>query len=345
MNTKTVRQGGVLAVAAILAGSAIFGGAPAPAKAAALAPAFSAADSQRLLGRDGRFTVLLLGSDARPSLSGLRTDAILVASVNPNTRKAAVFSIPRDVVNFPLSATRRYPYKINSLYSYLARTRAGNPGTNLRKIIGSGLGIEIDGFVMVGFTGLRKLTNSIGGVPIYFPTRLCDSYYSVRAGHHGVCFPLGTPPKTEVLRDVRRCSGTTCWTEARALAYVRIRHVDSDFGRARRQQKFIASTINVVKNRGVAALPALLSVAAMTDVKKTDVPNLAYYGQLIFGMVARADLVTAKRVVFQPTTYATRLSGTTYRIALRLSVVRQWIRVNFPQVQAGAVWLPPPPTP
>lgn len=34
---------------------------------------------------DGRLTVLLLGSDHRPTLSGERTDVIMVMTINPNT--------------------------------------------------------------------------------------------------------------------------------------------------------------------------------------------------------------------------------------------------------------------
>ncbi len=130
--------------------------------------------SRRILGRDGRFTILLLGSDSRPSHPGIRTDTIVVASVDPVTRRAAAVSIPRDTVNFPLSGGRTYRGKINALYQALGHTTR-SPGTALRKIVGTALGIEIDAYVVVGFDGFRKLVNNVRGLDVYVARSFYDS--------------------------------------------------------------------------------------------------------------------------------------------------------------------------
>lgn len=49
-----------------------------------------------------RITVLLAGGDAGPGRGGLRTDSIMVASFDVQTGKAAIFSIPRNLAQFPL---------------------------------------------------------------------------------------------------------------------------------------------------------------------------------------------------------------------------------------------------
>ena len=41
--------------------------------------------TEDLVGKDGRFTVLILGSDNRKGIVGERTDTMVVASLNPRT--------------------------------------------------------------------------------------------------------------------------------------------------------------------------------------------------------------------------------------------------------------------
>src|SRR3954454_11634102 len=103
-----------------------------------------------LLGTDGRLTVLLLGSDYRPAHPGNRTDAIMVVSVDPVSGKAAGFSIPRDTGNFPLPGGGVYKGKINALYQEL-ESRTGHGGVALSKAMAKAFGIEIDGYIFIGF--------------------------------------------------------------------------------------------------------------------------------------------------------------------------------------------------
>jgi LCP family protein required for cell wall assembly len=288
---------------------------------------YTAAQSQAILGRDGRFTILLLGSDARAGGLVSRTDAILVASVDPVSGRAAVFSIPRDVVYFPLSARTKFPGKINALYPWLAKKYgASSAGRRMRGIIGNALGIEIDSYALIGFTGFRRLVDTIGGVDVYVARTLRDPKYTILVNG--------------VRRRVTFYAGWNHLTNQRALAYVRIRYVDSDYARARRQQQFIIATIKKVLSLGPDAALAGL-VAASTGVIRTDLPLAD--APLVFAMVARADLTNAKRVVFGPTTYA--YSAGYGRIALRLTAVRTWIRRYFPPVHPLGTWLPPEPAP
>ena len=328
MNTDRLRRGAAVAFAAIVAASAVATGpAPKAAKAADLAATSTPADSLRILGRDGRFTILLLGSDARPGLSGLRTDAILIASVDPVTGKAAIASIPRDTASFPLAPLRagNFPGKINALYSWIKRYYPRrNPGTELRKIIGKALGIEIDAFALTGFDGFRRLVNNVGGVDVYVPQTLYDPVYSMRRGQRGVHFYRGR----NHLADLR------------GLAYARIRHLaGGDYNRARRQQQLIVAAEQKVEARGVGSLASLL--LAGRGLYKTDLP-LAL-APLIFAIVSQADVAHARRTVFQPRTFAYAISG--YRNILRMAVCRAWVRTYFPPIHALNAWLPPEPTP
>ena len=69
------------------------------------------------LGKDGRLTVLLIGSDWRPNAGGERLDVIMVATIDPETGKAAVVSIPRDLSGIPLAGgSNSGGMRVNSIY-------------------------------------------------------------------------------------------------------------------------------------------------------------------------------------------------------------------------------------
>lgn len=52
----------------------------------------------------GRVTVLLAGGDAGPGRSGLRTDVMIVATLDTETNSAVLFSVSRELVGFPVPA-------------------------------------------------------------------------------------------------------------------------------------------------------------------------------------------------------------------------------------------------
>ena len=305
------------------AGSLPFAGLMDLASITIVNPPYTAADSLRFLGHDGRFTTLLLGSDARLGRLAGRTDAIIVASVDPVTGKAAAFSIPRDMVNFPLPGGRRYTGKINALYLTLAhsptRSIRTNPGGALRRIVGAALGIEIDAYALLGFTGFRKLVNNVGGLDVYVARTFRDPTYSLRRGQHGITFTRGW----HHLRDLV------------ALAFARTRHGDNDYARARRQQQLVAAAVGKVETRGLDSLAVL--IAASAGLVKTDLQ--LNYAPLAFAMVGTANLRYAPRTVFGPRTFAINVGGTNNM--LKLAVCRAWIRRYFPPIHVNGTWLPP----
>jgi LCP family protein required for cell wall assembly len=256
-----------------------------------------------VLGSDGRLTVLLLGSDYRPGLSGSRTDVIMIVSLDPNTGAVAAASIPRDTAGFPTSSTQRYGPKINGLYQSLtARVGRLKAAREMKRIIGAGIGVEIDSYAVIGFEGVRQLVNAVGGVDVVLSKSVSDPYYWVTPRSRGVYFPAGR----------NHLSGD------RALIFARTRKGDNDFERARRQQLLVAGAVDAVRERGLKNLPKLLAVADRFVF--TDLPIKA--APVLFDVVTGAKLGQAEKVVFGPTKWASGGSGTSF--SLKLSVVRQW---------------------
>ncbi|MEX0789269.1 MAG: LCP family protein, partial [Actinomycetota bacterium] len=192
-------------------------------------------------GSGGAMTVLLVGSDSRTglepgqesfgSISGQRSDAIMLLRVDPGNDQASVLSIPRDLY-LPIAGTGE-SNRINTAY-------AGGPD-RLIATITAGLGIPIDHYVEVNFDGFRGIVDAIGGMNMYFPAPARD-----------ILAELDVPTAGCIHLDGRQ-----------GLAYVRSRHYESlengqwktdptsDFGRIGRQQDFIRRMIKKAISAGV----------------------------------------------------------------------------------------------
>jgi LCP family protein required for cell wall assembly len=264
-----------------------------------------------LLGLDGRFTVLLLGSDYRGSSPGNRTDTIMIVSIVPNDGAVAVVSIPRDTARFPLPDGSVYEDKINGLYPTTVR-KVGlvAAGTELRHIIGTALGVEIDAYALIGMTGLVALIDKIGGVDVHLDGPVNDPYYWTNSGTQGIFFPAGK----------NHLNGE------RALIFARTRKGDSDFQRVRRQQQLVEAAVAKVLRLGVSALPPLVDFAR--NWIKTDL-RFDQAGA-IFELGAAADLAHARRAVLGPR-YADPIPGSV-NYQLRLDKVRALIADWFAPV-------------
>ncbi len=273
------------------------------------------AGADALLGTDGRFTVLLLGTDYRPAHPGNRTDAIMVVSVDPSTGRAAAFSIPRDTIGFPLPDGSRFDQKVNALYAHLQVTQ-GDGGSAMKAAVASAFGIELDGYVFIGFSGVKSLVAAVDGVDVVLDRAYYDPKYWVTSKQQGWGLPAGKS----------HLSG------AQALIFARSRQGDNDFGRARRQQILVGAALTKVRTLGPRVLPTLLRIAQ--DTVRTDLP-LARAADL-FSLLETVDLDNAAKVVFGPTVYADGLGGSSF--ALNLDRDRKWIAENFPPVRPFGTW-------
>lgn len=302
---------------------------PSPSASATAAPSPSASPSASasapaadpLLGTDGRFTVLLLGSDYRPSHPGNRTDAIMVVSVDPVTHKTAALSIPRDLYNFPLPGGGSWKTKINALYQHLLATTK-NGDAAMEKVIGDGLGVEIDGLVRIGFPGVLRMIAAIDGVTVTMAKSYYDSHYWVNGHTQGWGLSAGTHHLNA----------------KNALIFARSRKGDSDYGRAARQQQLVMAAVQKVKKVGIDKLPTLLKIAKETV--RTDLPRSQ--AAEIFKLVSTADLAHAKRVVLSPK-YGKVIGHWMYQLDMKK--VHAWIAKNFPPATPNGTWPPATPAP
>jgi LCP family protein required for cell wall assembly len=182
---------------------------------------------------DGKIHVLVIGVD---NANGGRSDALLVASLDPKTKEVSLLSIPRDArVRIP---GRGYD-KINHAYAY------GGISLTLQTVR-EFLNVPIRYYVRVDTAGLVKLVDAIGGVPIDVEKRM---YYVDEPGD--LYIDLHPGPQT--------------LTGAQAEGYVRYRWDDSDFHRTQRQQKFIKAALKqLLRPANIFKLPELIQLGLET---------------------------------------------------------------------------------
>ena len=125
----------------------------------------------------------------------------------------------------------------------------------MKRIVGSGIGVEVDSYAVIGFEGVRQLVNAVGGIDVVLTKSVSDPYYWVTSSKRGVFFP----------------NGRNHLTGDRALIFARTRKGDNDFERARRQQLLVAGAVNAVRERGLRNLTQLIPVA--DRYVKTDLPR------------------------------------------------------------------------
>lgn len=208
-----------------------------------------------------RVNILLLGGDAREADDNelARSDSMIVASIDPVTKKANLFSILRDTY------TRIEGYgegRINT-----AITLGGAPLA--MKTISDLLGLEIQYYVYTDFEGFKALVDAIGG--INFEVEKNMRYTDKADGHR---------------YDIDLKQGYQLLDGDKALQYVRFRHdALSDFTRTERQRNFLMavakemqSTWNIVRMKTI-----LDSVSPYIDTNM-GINDMLKLSQLGFGL-------------------------------------------------------------
>lgn len=224
-----------------------------------------------LFGGEERVSILLLGGDAGPDRPGLRTDSIIVVSINAVTGDTAVISIPRNMDDLPFPEGTplhdRFPEGFNGLanavYSYGDQHRdllggVDDAGAQAVKLgVSQLLGIPIHYYVLVDMAGFVDIVDSLGGIDIYVPKRV-PTPGNPRGAKH--------PVPDYIEKGQQHMDGTL------ALAYARTREADDDHHRMARQQCLLGAVAG-------AATPMTLAlgfadvVAAFGDAVITDIPR------------------------------------------------------------------------
>lgn len=209
-------------------------------------------------------TILLLGVDIEAG-GASRTDTLILVNIDPETRSAAMMSIPRDLkVVIPGYGV----HKINAAFALgeFNKVQGGGAGLTIRTIE-SNLGIPVHGFVQIDFQGFVQMIDTVGGVVVDVPYPIRDDEYPAENfRYQRIYFPAGW----------QHLDGEE------ALIYARTRHQDGDSMRsARQQQVLMALRDQAVSLDIVGQLPTLIRQfgdSVRTDISISDAVQLAQLG-------------------------------------------------------------------
>ncbi len=170
-----------------------------------------------------RFTIIVAGLDRRLNETGLefRTDTMMLISLDPQTKRMGILSIPRDLyVQIP----GWQEYRINAAL-YLGEARGEGYGpTLLQQTVQLNFGMPVHNYLLVDFQAFIDIIDLIGGVEVSIDYTINDARYpDMNFGYDPFYLPAGT----------HQLNGYN------ALRFARTRHGNNDIRRAERQQQVI----------------------------------------------------------------------------------------------------------
>jgi LCP family protein required for cell wall assembly len=218
----------------------------------------------------GRYNVLLMGGDSGAGRWGLRPDSMTVASIDAETGKTVLISLPRNMQNFPFAEgsvmAEQFPDGFDEEGMYLnglatwaldhAELFKGskNPGVDATVQGVEGItGLDINYWAMVNLEGFKDLVDAVGGVEL-----------NVRQP-----IPVGLPHEKTfhyIEPGVRTLGGhDTLW-------FARAREGSDDYSRMARQKCVMSAMLQQVSPQ--VALRNFEEIAgASTAMVSTDVPR------------------------------------------------------------------------
>lgn len=219
--------------------------------------------------QQGRYNILLMGSDSGTGRFSLRPDSMTVLSVDRATGKSALISLPRNLQNVPFpedSPMRQvYPYGfncadclLNAVYT-IASDRpdlypnSDDPGMDATiEAIEGVTGLKINYHILINMKGFDTLVDAVGGVEINVKDRVAID---------GVGRPISgwIEPGVQLL-DGRE----TLW-------FARSRTGTNDFTRMGRQKCVMSAMLQQLSPQKVLFNAEKLS-ASSKEMLETDIP-------------------------------------------------------------------------
>ena len=175
--------------------------------------------------------ILLIGQDTRNANQRGLSDSMILVSVNKEEKTLVMTSFMRDLyIDIPGDRGGYYRQRINTAYAV-----GGMP--KLNATILHNFGVEIDNNVEVDFSGFKTIVDAMGGVDIELT--------KTEAWHMNKNTGWG-------LKE-----GLNHLDGEQALAYSRIRKIDSDFYRTERQRTVLNKLFEKVRDMSVTQLLGL----------------------------------------------------------------------------------------
>ncbi|HBF1820596.1 TPA: LCP family protein [Clostridioides difficile] len=207
---------------------------------------------------DGITNILLLGTDKRGKKDGVRTDTMLIATIDTVHNKVKLTTLYRDVL---VEIPGHGKGKLNWAFNF--------GGIDLLKdTIEENYFLKLDDYVLLDFNSFIKVVDTLGGVDVNIEKNVLKEFNQHLNDIEG--------NKAEKINSpgAHKLNGT------QALSYARVRyHSGGEQGRTKRQREIISSITNKMKTVSILKYPNILKSVIDnidTSLNIKEILNLAY---------------------------------------------------------------------
>lgn len=215
---------------------------------------------------DGRYNVLLMGTDSGKDRSGMRPDSLNVASIDAETGRTVLVGLPRNLEDVPFPSDsfmkQEFPdtFDCEGCYLNAVNTWADDHAAELgAKKVGHrtpGIqatidaveeitGLELNYYALVNMAGFSDLVDAVGGVTVDVQERTAIG-------------GIGSPIRGYIEPGRKKLTGD------QALWYARSRVLNNDFSRMGRQKCVMSAMLRELSPKKV-----LMNVEKIADSSKT----------------------------------------------------------------------------
>ncbi len=187
--------------------------------------------------------ILLMGTDSRGSTKFLRTDTMIILSINSNTNEVKMTSVMRDTwVQLPEYGGQ----KLNAACVY------GGPELTMRTI-NENFGLNIQNYALVNMNCLVAIVDALGGIrlDVSAAESRAISYLSAedaKSPNGEKKYATSVPSGNQVLLNGKQ-----------VLAYSRIRKSDSDYARAERQRTVLVTIAKRLQQESMFSMVTIVT--------------------------------------------------------------------------------------
>jgi len=215
---------------------------------------------------DDWLNILLLGTDSRGDTKYLRTDTMIVLSINSKTNRMKLTSIMRDIwVQIPGYGGQ----KLNAACVY------GGPELTIRTI-NENFRLNIQKYALVNMQCLVQIVDSLGGIELDVTPAESSAIRRLNASSVGAKDGSG-----KYISDAVPAGENVLLNGKQVLAYSRIRKSDSDYARTSRQRNVLVAIAKKLQSVSVLRLAGIVTTALQyveTNLGFNEIMDIASVG-------------------------------------------------------------------
>lgn len=226
-------------------------------------------------------TILVLGKGGEGHTAPNLTDTIMVMSLNKDTKKVNVLSLPRDIWIPEIRA------KLNTAYHYGGFKMAGDS-------VASIIGLPISHTVVVDFSLFKDFIDAMSGINVTIDNSFVDEKYPIAGLENDLC--NGDPLYKCRYETLTFDQGNQEMNGETALKFVRSRNAKGDEGtdiaREKRQQKVVSAIKDKLASQDIFLKPKVIKNLYMTLMShvETDINSDKYLTLLKFLFESRDNI-------------------------------------------------------